>query len=331
MEPIYIVNEQELIDLVSLDASVVESIAKGFSELKKGNAIVPPIMMLPVDEKEGEVDIKSAFIKGLDQMAVKVASGFFQNPKMGLPSGSGLMLVVSAETGFLDGVLLDNGYLTHVRTGAAGAVAAQYLAPKNATQAGVIGAGAQARFQMRALALVRDIKTIRMFSLDDDAVRDQYVKDMEAELGIEVIKAGSVEEVVRGSQVVVTTTPSRKAFIKPEWIHANLHITAMGSDTEGKQELEAEVLAKADILACDMKSQVYRLGEVRSAIEAGLLTKESPLHELGEFVNGDHPGRSSDESFTVCDLTGVGVQDTMIALMAYKMAKDKDIGIKISR
>ena len=331
MEPIYIINENELKSIVKLDQSVIEAIETGFSELQKGNATVPPIMMIPVPEKAGEVDVKSAYIKGITRMAIKVASGFFENNKLGLPSASGQMLVLSSETGYLDGVLLDNGYLTQVRTGAAGAVAAKFLAPKNAENVGVIGSGTQARFQMRALSLVRDIKTIRMFSLDSDEVRDQYVEDMRKELGIEVIKAADAEEVVRKSSVVVTTTPARKGYIKAEWLHPGLHITAMGCDTEEKQELESAVLGKADVLACDLKSQVFRLGEIRSGIKDGVITEDSPIRELGEMINAVKSGRESEEQITVCDLTGVGVQDTMIAIKAYDLAVQKGMGTKIPR
>ncbi|MFW5712424.1 MAG: cyclodeaminase [Spirochaetota bacterium] len=331
MEPIYILKEDELKSIVKLDESVIKAIETGFSELQKGNATVPPIMMIPVPEKTGEVDVKSAYIKGIKRLAIKVASGFFENNKIGLPSASGQMLVLSSETGYLDGVLLDNGYLTQVRTGAAGAVAAKFLAPENATNAGVIGSGTQARYQMRALALVRNIKTIRMFSLDSDEVRDAYVEEMSKELGIKVIKAADAEEVVRESDVVVTTTPARNGYIKAAWLHPGLHITAMGSDTEEKQELESAVLGKADILACDLKSQVFRLGETRSAIEDGVLTENSPIRELGEMINGVQPGRESDEQITVCDLTGVGVQDTMIAIKAYDLAVEKQMGTQIPR
>ena len=326
---VYVVTEGELQRVVKLDESVVEAVEKGFSELDKGNATVPPIMMIPVPEKTGEVDVKSAYIKGVDRLAIKVASGFFENNKIGLPSASGQMLVLSAETGYLQAVLLDNGYLTQVRTGAAGAIAAKHLAPKNAENAGVIGSGTQARFQMRGLALMRNIKTIRMFSLDPDEVKDAYVKDMEAELGVEVIKAESAEEVVRESSVVVTTTPAREGYLKAEWLHPGLHITAMGSDTEEKQELEAQVLGKADLLACDLKSQVFRLGETRSAIERGVLTEDSPMVELGALVNGKAKGRTAEEQITVCDLTGVGVQDTMIAIRAFDLAKASDMGAQI--
>lgn len=331
MEPIRIVAEKELKEMISLDSSIVEAVEKGFSELQKENATVPPIMMIPVPSKTGEVDVKSAYIQGIPRMAVKVASGFFENHKLGLPSASGLMLVISSETGFLDGVLLDNGYLTQVRTGAAGALAAKYLAPSTVESAGVIGAGTQARYQMRGLYQMRPFKTIRMFSLDDEAVKDKYVEDMSRELGVQVIKAASAEEVVRESQVVVTTTPARQGYIKAEWLHPGLHITAMGSDTEEKQELDTGVLAKADLLACDSRSQVFRLGEMRSGLEAGVITKDSPVVELGEIINGVSAGRKGDEQITVCDLTGVGVQDTMIAVKAYEMAVDQNRGTQIER
>ncbi|MDA3941778.1 MAG: cyclodeaminase [Spirochaetia bacterium] len=326
MSGIHIISEKELRSLVKLDLEIVESVKVGFSELEKGNATVPPIMMIPVPEKSGEVDIKSAYIKGLDRLAVKVASGFFENSKLDLPSGSGLMLVLSSETGFLKAVLLDNGYLTHVRTGAAGSIAAEYLAPETVENVGVIGSGLQARYQMQGLFLKRKFSTIRMFSLDSDEVRDEYVRDLEKELGVKVIKAGSVEEVVKESSVVVTTTPARTGYINSEWLHSGLHITAMGSDTEVKQELYSSVFAKADIVSCDLKSQCFRLGELRSAVEDGVLSLDSPVVELGEFINKKNPGRTSDKQITVCDLTGVGVQDTMISLTAYDLALKNGIG-----
>lgn len=324
-----IVPEKDLLKNITLDLDAIADVERGFAELAAGNTTVPPIMMIPIPELEGEVDIKSAFIKGIPYLAVKVASGFFKNPERGLPSQSGQMLVIDAETGFLKAVLLDNGYLTQVRTGAAGAVAARYLAPKNAEEVGVIGAGVQARFQMRALALVRNIKVIRSFSLDSADVRNAYVKEMERELGVTVIKANSVEEVVKESSVVVTTTPSRTPFLKAEWLHPGLHLTTMGSDAEEKQEVEAAVSGTVDILSCDLKTQSFRLGELRSALAAGTIDVTSPVVELGTLVNGTHPGRTDAGQVTMCDLTGVGVQDTMISIRALAVAEEKDLGVTV--
>lgn len=327
---IRILNEKEIRGIVSLDSSVIAAIETAFSELDNGNALVPPIMMIPVPEKTGEVDIKSAYIKGYNQLAVKVASGFFENPGLGLPSQSGQMLVISAETGFLQGVLLDNGYLTQVRTGAAGAVAAKYLAPQQVETVGVIGSGVQARFQMEALMQVRPFSSIRMFSLDSDDDKDRYVRDIRQMLNVEVVKSPSVEAVVKESSIVVTTTPARRGFVKSQWLHPGLHITAMGSDTEEKQELEADVLAGADLVACDLRSQSFRLGELRSALEQNLMTEDSAVVELGAIINGKARGRSDERQITVCDLTGVGVQDTMIAIKTLALANERNIGLVVS-
>ena len=149
---------------------------------------------------------------------------------------------------------------------------------------------------------------------------------MTAELGIEVVIAKDVEQVVRESEFVVTTTPSRRPFLKAEWLHPGLHITCMGSDAEHKQELFPDVFGKADLIVCDRKSQCFRLGELRHALEAGVITEDSSVFELGEVLSGRASGRKDEQQITVCDLTGVGVQDTAIALLTYQRALQKGLG-----
>jgi ectoine utilization protein EutC len=325
---IIVLTKQDLRSCIELDADVIEAVEQAFISLSRGEATVPPIMMLPVPARRGEVDVKSAFIEGLDSLAVKIASGFFENYKMQLPSASGLMVLVSTETGFPRAVLLDNGYLTQVRTAAAGAIASKYLAPKNVKVAGVVGAGTQARYQMRGLKLVRDFETLLIYSLYDEEV-DRYVAEMAEELGVEIRRAASVEEVVRNSSVVVTTTPSREPYLEAKWLHPGLHITAMGTDTEEKQELHPEVLAKADLPVCDLVSQCRRLGELHHAVERGLIN-EADVLELGQVIAGSKPGRTKDDQITVCDLTGVGVQDTAIARLAFRKAEEGKLGLRVT-
>ncbi|MEE8390794.1 MAG: ornithine cyclodeaminase family protein, partial [Anaerolineae bacterium] len=158
---------------------------------------------------------------------------------------------------------------------------------------------------------------------------EQYVSEMPDVLGAEVVKAGDVETVVRNSDVVVTTTPSHKPFLKAEWLHPGLHITAMGADSEHKQELHADVLGRADVLVCDIKSQCFRVGELHHGLEAGIISRDDPVIELGDLTSGREPGRTSDAEITVCDLTGIGVQDTVIALLAYRKATEKNLGLRI--
>jgi ornithine cyclodeaminase len=238
-----------------------------------------------------------------------------------------MMILLSAVTGFSEALLLDNGYLTEVRTGLAGAVAAKYLAPRRVETAGVIGAGAQARAQMRGLRLVRDFKRLLVYSLEGV---EQYVADMSEEFGIEVTAMEDPGELVRQSQVVVTTTPARSPHLKAEWVHPGLHITAMGSDAEGKQELYPQALGRADLLVCDRRSQSFRLGELHRGLEAGIISEDDEnIVELGEITSGRHPGRQNKEQITICDLTGTGAQDTAIALLAYRKAQQAGFGQSI--
>jgi ornithine cyclodeaminase len=325
---IRILNEQEIWNCVEMDEAALEAVAEGFSKLTEGKVTLPPIMRIDIHENNGEVDVKTAYVQGMDSFALKIASGFHDNRLKGLPTGSGMMILISAETGRPEAVLLDNGYLTEVRTGLAGAIAARHLAKSEISTVGVIGSGMQARYQMRALKLVRDYKKLYVFGIVPEEV-DQYSQEMAQQLELEVIQADDPETVVRESEVVVTTTPSRDPYLRAEWLHPGLHITCMGSDAEYKQELHPEVFKQADIVVCDRRSQVFRLGELHHAKDAGIITRDEQVIELGELTLGVISGRETEEQITVCDLTGVGVQDTQIARLAYKESIRNGLGIVI--
>ncbi|MFQ6101399.1 MAG: cyclodeaminase [Anaerolineae bacterium] len=323
-----ILTEPEIRQCVEMDQEAIAVVEDGFTRLANAEVTLPPIVRVDIPEHKGEVDVKTAHVRGLDSFAIKIASGFFENYRLGLPTGSGMMVIVSARTGIPEAVLLDNGYLTDVRTGAAGAVAARYLARMKIDTAGVIGSGTQARYQMMALKLVRDFRRLMVYGIVPDQV-EQYAAEMAPVLGVEIVKAKDAETVVRNSDVVVTATPSREPYLKAEWLHPGLHVTAMGADSEEKQELHADVLGRADLLVCDRKSQCFRLGELHHGLEAGIISQDDPIVELGDLTSGRKPGRRSDEQITICDLTGVGVQDTAIALLAYRKAMEKNLGLRI--
>ena len=320
-----ILTEQELRQCVRMDEDSIAAVSEGFTRLAQGKATVPPILRIDVPENKGEVDVKTAYVHGLDSFAIKVASGFFNNRELGLPTGSGLMMLISTQTGFPEALLLDNGYLTDVRTGIAGAIAARHLAREEIEVAGVIGSGMQARYQMRGLKLVRNFKRLLIYGVVPDEV-ERYVTEMSEDLGIEVAAAADYEEVVTQSDVVVTSTPAAEPYLRDEWLHPGLHITCMGSDSEHKQEIHAEVFGRVDRIVCDRKSQSFRLGELHHALEAGVISPESDIAELGELTSGLKPGRQSEDEITICDLTGVGVQDTAIASLAYTRALEKELG-----
>lgn len=308
---IQIVTEAELRRLVQLDLTTVDVIEAAFAALAKGGVVMPPILSMDLHEANGEVDVKTAYIPGFDGFAIKVSPGFFDNPKLGLPSLNGLMILFSARTGLVQSLFLDNGYLTDLRTAAAGAVAARHLAPANIETAGVIGTGVQARLQMQAAHLVRPFARVLVHGRDMEKAR-ACAAELGAQLGIASEAVADPAALVREAQLVVTTTPARQPVLRAEWLHPGLHVTAMGSDQSGKNEIEPAALMRADAYVCDRVSQCEVSGELEAALAAGVWTKGRPA-ELGEVITGKRPGRLTKDCITICDLTGTGVQDTAIA------------------
>jgi ornithine cyclodeaminase len=325
---IRVLTEADLRKLVRLDLAAVDTVEKAFGALASGKVVMPPILSMAIPEANGEVDVKTAYIPGFDGFAIKVSPGFFDNPKLGLPSLNGLMILFSAKTGLVEALLLDNGYLTDVRTAAAGAVATRHLAPATVETAGVIGTGVQARLQIAAASLVRPFKRVLVWGRDTDKAA-KCALDIAAELGIDAEPVSDPARLVAESQLVITTTPAEEPVLKAEWLHPGLHITAMGSDQAGKNEIEPAALAAADLYVADRVSQTELLGELRSAIAAGVW-KGGTLPELGEIVTGSKPGRSSDDQVTICDLTGTGAQDTAIATFAVAAAAKAGAGTTIA-
>ena len=307
---IRIVTEAELREAVRLDRPLVDVIEEAFVRLAEGGVAMPPVLSMEIPEAHGEVDVKTAYIPGFDGFAVKISPGFFDNPKIGLPSLNGLMILFSAKTGLVEAVFLDNGYLTDLRTAAAGAVAAKHLAPARVETAGVIGTGVQARLQIEAARLVRDVSRVLVWGRSGEKA-EVCAADLRARLGVEAEVMTDPAELVRESQLVVTTTPAREPVLRAAWLHEGLHITAMGADQAGKNEIEPAALAAADLYVADRAAQAAALGELRAARAAGLHAEEPP--ELGAVIAGRAPGRGSDAEITIADLTGTGAQDTAIA------------------
>lgn len=313
-----IIEEQALRAAITPQIAV-DTMRDAFRADGEGRAHVPAVINLDVPKYRGEFHVKTAHVDGVPHIAVKVASGFYDNPSQGLPSGSGLMAVFDATTGLPVALLLDNGFLTDIRTGAAGAVAAEVLAPTRIRSVGMIGSGVQARHQIQCLRCVRDFQEIIAWS-PNRARLDAYCAEMQA-AGFDARPAASPREVCFEADLVVTATPSREPLVLADLLHPGQHLTAVGSDSPGKQELEAACLARADLLVVDRLTQCAAFGELRHALDAGLFRADRVHAELGEIVAGAKPGRTSAGQITIADLTGVGFQDTAIASRALEHAR----------
>jgi ectoine utilization protein EutC len=327
MADIAILTEKDLRRAVTLDMQALAVIEEAFRLLASGKVIMPPILSMEIAEAHGEVDVKTAYLPGFDNFAIKVSPGFFDNPQIGLPSLNGLMILFSAKTGLVTALLLDNGYLTDIRTAAAGAVAAKYLAPKKVETAAVLGCGMQARLQIIAAHLVRPFRKVLVWGRDK-AKAEACAADIAKTLKIKAEAVTEAAQAVGEAQLVVTTTSAKKPILRAEWLHKGLHITAMGSDQAGKNEIDPRAVALADLYVCDRVTQAAALGELRAARGAGLMAGNTPP-ELGQIIAGIHPGRTLESAVTICDLTGTGAQDTAIASHAYAAAQKAGIGTMI--
>jgi len=305
-------------------SDAVAAIREAFRADGEGRTSVPAVINLPIPGTRGEFHVKTAWVAGVPLIAVKVASGFYDNPALGLPTGSGLMALFDASTGMPAGLLFDNGYLTDIRTGAAGAVAADCLARHDVDTIGVIGSGVQARFQIACLREVRRFRRIVAWSIDGPGL-DAYCREMRDSHGLEAVAAAGPEAVCREADILITATPSTAPIVRADWLRPGMHVTALGSDTPGKQELEAACLARADRVVVDRLAQCARFGELSHALAAGLLREDDVWARLGEVVAGGRPGRTDADQITICDLTGVGFQDTAIAAFAWTRVRENGL------
>lgn len=320
----FVVREEEIRQAVPM-SDAIEAVEGAFAALSRGEARLPDVIYMDFTEFDGETHVKGAHMKRAPFFVCKVASGFYRNPEKGLPVGSGLVLVFDAMTGLPQAILLDNGYLTDLRTGAAGAVAARHLAKPSLTKVAMIGSGLEARFQLRALAQVRDVPVVFAWSRSREHA-EGLAKEMADELGLNVQVAESVEDAVRDADLVITATPSREPIVMADWISPGAHITALGSDGPDKQELDVQLLARADLVVADHLEQCAKKGEIHHAVDSGAMDLGDVAGELGDVIEGRVAGRTSPDQITVCDLTGVGVQDAAVGGLAFERAKAANLG-----
>ena len=313
---------KRLIDVPQL----IQEIETGFVLYSEGKVVVPPVGFLHFDQPPGDVHIKYGFVTGDDYYVLKMASGFYNNADLGLPVADGVILVFSQQTGQLKLVLHDECWLTDMRTAAAGAVAAKHLAPKNVRRIGIVGTGVQARLQLELLRDVVDCRSCVIWGRDASKVQ-RMIEDLQANetiqaWGLDIKAAMEINELAAECNLIVTTTSAREALIGADQVQPGTLITAMGSDDHGKQELEAELLAKADHVVADSVSQCVDHGECFHAVKAGKLD-EGSIFELGNVIKDPTLGQTSDDQITVADLTGVAIQDIQIAKMVDQARRNK--------
>jgi ornithine cyclodeaminase/alanine dehydrogenase-like protein (mu-crystallin family) len=298
-------------------ADAIESVEAAFGALAQGKVDVPMPMHIGIEETAtagpGDCHIKGGYVSGTKTFTVKLACvSFYKNIEKGLPPGSGVFIVVDAVTGAPLAIMQENRYMTDLRTGAAGAVSLKYTTPATGDLTiGFIGCGAIARTMARAAKAVRPNFKGVAFGL---AGAEEFAADMKAELGVEFEVASSAKELCAKSTAIFTQTPGSGTVVELAWLQPGTTIIASGSDQPTKQEIPNDVL-KASKYISDLTKQTSKVGELRGALQAGVMTEADVYCELGELVNGK-PGREGDELIVV-DLTGTGAQDAAIGQVAW--------------
>lgn len=293
---------------------IISAMKEGFIAYSNGNAVVPPVGELIFEDPPGDVHIKYGYIKKEAFYVIKIASGFYENPKLGIASGQGLMLLFKQKTGELAAVLLDEGYLTDIRTAAAGALAVQYFAPQKLSAVGIIGTGMQAKLQLLHLQKNNPCQIVWLWGRNR-----AHAERLKADLGasFEVHIANNCAEVAQNAHVILTCTPAETPYLYVEDIQPGTLIVAVGSDTQHKQELDSKILQKADLVIADSIPQSKSRGEIYQAVKAGAID-EAKVIELGNALQNPKLQGTNEQQITVVDLTGVAVQDIKIAEAVYK-------------
>lgn len=317
-----ILSRPEIEALIDLDHALA-AVEAGYIAASEGRAVMPPVGYLAFPDKDGDCHIKYGHIAGDPAFVVKVAAGFYGNPAIGLPTSNGVMLVLSAETGILEAILLDEGFLTDLRTGLGGAIATRALCRPDARRVAIVGTGIQARWQVRCLrqAMPSTPFSFTIWGRSQDKARE--TEDALKAEGIDVSVSSDLERLCRNAEIIITTTPSREPLIRSAWIKPDTHITAIGADAPGKQELETGLVARASRRICDSAAQSLDHGEFSTAFQAGDITAGNCV-ELGAILGGKATGRSHPGDITIADLTGIAVQDIAIAtsvLDAYRRSR----------
>ncbi|MGA9187395.1 MAG: alanine dehydrogenase [Methanosarcina sp.] len=304
------------------DMQVVE---RAFRQHGLGRVQMPPKSYLYYTAYNGDLRTMPAYLEDENITGVKIVNVHPGNPDRGLPTVMALIILISPETG-APVAIMDGTYLTDIRTGAAGGIAAKYLARKDSKVIGLVGTGNQAKTQLEALFEVFDPELVKITSRTKESC-EQFIREMADITPCEIRYEEEVEEVCN-CDILVTTTPTRKPIIKAQWIKEGTHINAIGADAVGKEELDPELLIRSKIVVDDIV-QALHSGEVNVPISKHYISENDIHAQLGEVITGLKPGRTSEEEITIFDSTGLAIQDVASAHLVYVRAVSKKLGKQV--
>ena len=325
---------QEVIDM----REVLEKV-RGVYQLKsKGESVIWPLVNYEFKQENAAMDIRSGYVMGEEQLhGLKMLNNFPANIEKGLPPFNGLMLVYDSNTGIPIGIM-DASYITCMRTGAAGAIGVDALARKDAKTLMILGAGKQAPFQIAATLILRP-QIDKVYIVDPvnypqaqglaARIKDQLKEEFKIDASkVEFIAEESIEKATRAADAIITVTRATKPMIMKDWVKPGTHFSCLGSDMEGKEEIDENIFTGAKVYADD-KAQCVRVGEMEIPIAKGVFKKEDVVGEIGDLLSGIVKGRENDTETTIFDATGLYILELVAAKVAITKAKDAKMGIEV--
>jgi len=322
-----ILKEEDVKQLLNMN-EVLNVVEQVFKEKALGRAQMPPKMYIYFESFNGDLRVMPSYVEAFGISAVKVVNVHPDNRRYNLPTVMATITLVDPKTG-APLAIMGGTWITAMRTGAASGVATKHLSRKGSSKLAFIGTGVQAVTQMMAMVQVMKLEEVKVYDIADD-VKANFVKKMSSKYpDIKISATGSIQEAVENVDVIVTVTPSRKPIVKNGWIKAGMHISAIGADAPGKEELDPAILQRAKIVVDDIE-QSRHSGEINVPLEKGIISLKQIYGELGEIVAGKKAGRASDKEITIFDSTGLAIQDAVTAKLAYEKALKAGLGIRLN-
>jgi ornithine cyclodeaminase/alanine dehydrogenase len=319
-----LLKKEEVANLICM-REVIGTVEEAYKAFNSDQVDQPGYIGIDLPEPRGEIDFKLGYNMGNEMISMKASSGgFIDNPAAhGVPNGMGTVLLFDARSCAL-ACVMDGSLLTGLRTGAAGAVSVKVLARKNAKTIASIGTGNQARMQIRAISEVMRIESIHAWDSHPETLA-RFKADIEREFDIPVVMADSKKAAVEQADILVTTTRGKGSLVEAEWVKPGTHIVAIGTDQQGKQELDPEIFRHAKIVN-DSIAQCIEKGETWHPLDKKIITRDDIHGEIGEILLGKRPGRENDEEITIFDSTGMAIQDNTTATKIYRNALERGVG-----
>ena len=322
-----LLSEKQVQGLIDID-ELIEALEQAHIQYSTGNAVMPVRLVVPLPQIDGRITSMPGYLNEDKALGMKVVTYFQNNPKQNLPAILATIMLFSAETGKMIAAM-DGSYITAIRTACASAMATKVLANPQTPVLGILGAGVQARAHIQALARVRKLEKIKLYSPSGASAAARQAGDGAASSAVPSKSTKNAEEAVRDADLVVTVTTAKEPILKKDWLKPGVHINAVGSHRPDMREIDGATLARAKVVVDSREAIMAECGDILLAIKEGSIAKENIHGEIGEVLAGTKPGREHTDEVTLYKSVGIAIQDVATANLVYHKALKQEVGTNV--